>query len=88
MSERRAANLDAATDRLQAQLGAAVRRLREVQGLTQEHLANASGLATRHIQKIEGGQVNVTLRTLCSLGIALGVDLSVLLASPKSGDHR
>ena len=52
-------------------VGANVRVLRERRGLTQDHLAYVAGLATRHLQKIEAGQVNVTLRTIARLAAAL-----------------
>lgn len=61
-------------DALQQQVGSNLREAREAQGLTQEHLAHLAGLATRHLQKIEAGQVNVTLRTLARLGSALGAE--------------
>jgi transcriptional regulator with XRE-family HTH domain len=73
---------------LQVQVGANLRRFREARGLTQEHLAHAAGLATRHLQKIEAGQVNVTLRTLGRLGLALNVEASVLLNGQEDGVRR
>jgi len=36
------------------------------------------GLVTRHLQKLEAGEVNVTLRTLVRISVALGVDLKDL----------
>jgi transcriptional regulator with XRE-family HTH domain len=47
--------------------------------MTQEDVALAAGLALRHLQKIEAGQVNVTLETLSALATALRVDVAVLL---------
>lgn len=56
-----------------------VRVLRSQMGLTQETLSHRSGIAVRHLQKVEAGQVNVTLATLVRLSSALGVDPSELL---------
>ena len=39
-----------------------------------------AGLAIRHVQKVEAGEVNLTLETLRKLAEGLGVDPSVLLA--------
>jgi transcriptional regulator with XRE-family HTH domain len=88
MPERRGAITGEVTALLQERVGVAVRRLREDRGLTQEQLANAAGLAARHVQKIEAGEVNVTLRTLVCLGTALGVDAGILLGSPDCGEHK
>ncbi len=77
--------MDTISADLQAQVGANLHRFREKQGLTQEHLAHAAGLATRHLQKIEAGQVNVTLRTLGRLGSALNVEASVFLKGSDDG---
>lgn len=81
-------DLDAIGADLQEQVGANLRRLREARGLTQEHLAHFAGLATRHLQKIEAGQVNVTLRTLGRLGAALGVEPSSLVAVWDDGKNH
>ena len=76
---------DAICAELQVRVGANLRRFREGLNLTQEDLAHAAELATRHLQKIEAGQVNVTLRTLGRLGSALGVEASILLEWPDGG---
>lgn len=81
-------DLDAIGANLQEQVGGNIRRLRAARGITQEHLAHVAGLATRHLQKIEAGQVNVTLRTLGRLGAALGVGVSTLVAGREDGEHR
>ena len=52
--------------------------------LTQEDLAAKSGLAVRHLQKIEAGEVNLTLRTLASLSAALDVKANRLLVDEES----
>lgn len=57
-----------------------IRLLRACRGLSQEGLALKSGLSTRHLQKLEAGQVNVTIETLSKLSKALEVDISQLFA--------
>jgi len=64
---------------LQAELGARLRRYRTDRGWTQEYAAERSGLATRHLQKLEAGELNVTLYTLYRVASAYEVQLSELL---------
>ncbi len=75
-------------DAIQQQVGWNLRQAREAQGLSQEQLAHLAGLATRHLQKIEAGQVNVTLRTLARLGSALGVEPGRLLIAREGRSNR
>lgn len=75
-------------DALQQQVGSNLREAREAQGLSQEQLAHLAGLATRHLQKIEAGQVNVTLRTLARLGSALGAEPGRLLIRKEGRSNR
>lgn len=58
-------------------IGRTVRGLRVARGLTQEALALRVGMGWRHLQKIEAGEVNLTLRTLCRFASVLEVDISV-----------
>ena len=55
-----------------------IRRLRLSRGLSQEALAQKSGLSPRHLQKLEAGQVNVTVESLSKVASALEVDISQL----------
>ncbi len=55
-----------------------VRRLRQKAGWTQEQAAEAIGIATRHYQKVEAGDVNVTLATLAKVAKAFGVTVKAL----------
>lgn len=48
-------------------------------GLTQEELADRAGLNPRHVQKLEAGELNVTIGTLASLALALDVTITDLL---------
>jgi transcriptional regulator with XRE-family HTH domain len=47
--------------------------------MTQETLAAAVGIGSRHLQKIEAGEVNVTLSTICRIASVLAVDPGSLL---------
>lgn len=67
------------TSDLQARLGRAVRQLRRQADLTQEDLAAQAHMGWRHLQKIEAGEVNVTLSTISRLALALDVDPAELL---------
>ena len=42
-------------------------------------LAQQIGVGWRHLQKIEAGEVNLTLRTLCRCADVFGVDVSRIL---------
>jgi len=53
------------------------RRLRL--GLTQEDVADSAGIALRHYQKLEAGEVNVTLRTMVRIAEALRLQVHELL---------
>lgn len=60
-----------------------VRRLREKKGWTQEEAADAMEIATRHYQKIEAGDVNVTVATLVRVAKAFGIDIKSLFEVVK-----
>lgn len=64
---------------LQKRLGASLRKRRNELGLTQEDVSDLLGMVARQYQKIEAGEVNVTLRTLTRLAIALKVNVRDLL---------
>lgn len=59
-------------------LGNNVKKLRQQQGITQEEMRD-HGFNYRYFQKIESGQVNVTLDTLVKLAKTLKCHLSDLL---------
>lgn len=61
-------------------LAANVRRARQSARLSVQEAASRAELHWRHWQKIEAGEVNVTLRTLGRLAETLGVESSRLLA--------
>lgn len=67
------------SEKLLRRLAANTRALRRICGMTQEELAHSASLAPRHLQKIEAGQVNVTLRTIAALASALDCQPAQLL---------
>ena len=64
---------------LRRRIATNVRRLRVAKKLTIEAAAQEAGLHTRHWQKVEGAEVNPTLRTLVKIAITLGVSEQELL---------
>lgn len=69
--------------RAQKQLARNIRHQREALGFTQEDAAHASGLAVRHYQKLEAGELNVTLRTLTKVAKMLRCELADLFADQR-----
>jgi transcriptional regulator with XRE-family HTH domain len=65
------------------QLGGNLQRLRLKRGFTQERLAELTGLDLSYAQRVERGQVNVTLGTLVTFADALGVLPPALLRTGK-----
>lgn len=70
-------------NRLQRVLAKNVRIRREQLELTQEAAAHLMGIATRHLQKLEAGELNVTLRTLCRVAKALESQVGLLLTDSE-----
>ncbi len=66
-------------EELKVRLGDRVRALRQERGWTQEVAAAASGIHLRHWQKVEAGEVNVTLDSLHRIAGALDVEVDQLL---------
>jgi hypothetical protein len=71
--------LTAPERRVRQKLAANARRLREHAGLTLEEAAHRAGLHWRHWQKIESGEVNLTLTSLARVADALQVEAARLL---------
>ena len=65
------------------QLGGNVQRLRLKRGWTQEHLAEAAELDLSYAQRVERGEVNLTLSSLANFADALGVQPGALLRAGK-----
>lgn len=68
--------------RSQRALAEVIRTRRQQLGLTQEEAAHAMQLATRHYQKLEAGELNVTLKTLARVAQALGLEIGELFGIP------
>jgi transcriptional regulator with XRE-family HTH domain len=60
-----------------------VRRFRAAASLTAKQAAARVKMNLRHWQKIEAGEINVTLNTLAKVAQALGVDPADLLDDPE-----
>jgi transcriptional regulator with XRE-family HTH domain len=69
--------------RLLRSVGQSVRQLRHERRLTQEDLAARATLAVRHLQKIEAGEVNMTLGTLARLASVLDVTPAAFFEKSK-----
>ncbi|EYF05990.1 helix-turn-helix domain-containing protein [Chondromyces apiculatus] len=73
------AQVDDVEKELRRHLARNVRKHREAAGLTLEKAAERAGMNWRHIQKVEAGEVNVTLHTIARLAVALDADPADLL---------
>jgi transcriptional regulator with XRE-family HTH domain len=65
------------------QFGGNVQRLRLKRGWTQEYLAELAGLDLSYTQRVERGEINLTLSSLANFADALGVQPAVLLRAGK-----
>lgn len=72
----------AARNDVLAQLGQRIREARCAAGLTQEAAADAAGLDWRRWQRLEGGTVNPTVKTLTLVARAVGLSFWQLMARP------
>lgn len=68
---------------LKSLVGAQVREVRRSRGQTQELLAEQLGVTPRYLAGIERGERNLTLDSLDSLALRLGVDVRTLLVFPE-----
>ena len=68
---------------LMLQLGGNVQRLRVKHGWTQEHFAELAGLDLSYAQRVERGEINLTLSSLATFADALGVQPGALLRAGK-----
>ena len=66
------------TGNLRRRLADGLRRERSRLGWTQEQAAEAAQIHARHYQKLEEGSVNVTISTIGTLLVAVGVDIDRL----------
>ena len=66
-----------------ASLGRRVRDLREARGWTLERADEVTGVDWKHWQKIESGEINVTLATLVRIAVGLDEPVASLFKAPK-----
>jgi transcriptional regulator with XRE-family HTH domain len=72
-------------DLLLNRIGLRLTRRRQELGLSQKALAARLGITDANITRIENGQQNVTITTLCKLAKALDMTVEELIvAEPKS----
>jgi transcriptional regulator with XRE-family HTH domain len=60
-------------------LGKRIKELRTTKGFTQVEMSAASGLGQAYLSRVEAGSKRVSIDSLESIAIALGVSLSELL---------
>ncbi|MBP8084511.1 MAG: helix-turn-helix transcriptional regulator [Spirochaetes bacterium] len=61
------------------QFGKNLKRERKKAGLSQEILAEINGIDYKYYQRIESGNVNITIKTLFKISKSLNIDLICLL---------
>ena len=69
--------------RAASSLGARVRELRLASELTLERASERGGLDLKHWQKVEAGQLNVTLVTLLRIARGLNVEIADLFTKSR-----
>jgi transcriptional regulator with XRE-family HTH domain len=76
-------------ERLSAEnLGQRVRQLRTDKDLTQKELARRGGVSHSALSKIENSQLSPTFETILRIAEGLSIDVSELLSSPNTTQHR
>jgi DNA-binding XRE family transcriptional regulator len=71
----------AAEQTLRERLRVNLRAARRAAGMSQKVAAQRGGIHWRHWQKIEAGEVNVSLQTVAAMTVALQLDVSALFAA-------
>jgi transcriptional regulator with XRE-family HTH domain len=69
-------------------VGRRIAELRADHGLTQEQFAEALRRSKGQVQRIEHGELNLTIRSLLLLADSLGVTVADLFAPPRSRQVR
>jgi transcriptional regulator with XRE-family HTH domain len=69
-------------------IGSRARELREDRGLTLEQASAAMELDLKHLQKVEAGQLNVTLVTVLRVADGLGVSPALLFGESTAQKRR
>lgn len=71
---------------LQARFGERLASLRRLRGWTQHEAAGKLGIGWRHLQKVEAGEVNITLLLLYRFGVVYGVSVDTLFSDESVND--
>ena len=69
---------------LRRRLAANVRAARKAAGLAVKAASERAEIHWRHWQKVEAGEVNVTLQTVVRIGDALNIDPADLIREPSA----
>jgi transcriptional regulator with XRE-family HTH domain len=69
-------------DILLSQIGLRITKRRQDLGMTQRALAEAIEMQPGNLSRIENGEQNVTIRTLCKIAEALDTTVAALVAGP------
>lgn len=72
------------SEKIQRAIGRCIRAARIEAELTQEQAAVEAGIDYKRWQRLESGEVNMTVRTLVRVSVAVGVDFWELLKKPPS----
>lgn len=62
--------------------GENLRKLRKKAEINQEELAHRAGLDRTYVSGVERGERNVSLRNICKIAVALGVEPKAMLDFP------
>lgn len=73
-----------ASEQIQRAVGRSIRAARLAAELTQEQAASKAGIDYKRWQRLEAGEVNMTVRTLVRVSKAVGVTFWELLQRPPS----
>lgn len=69
---------------LMRNVGRRVAELREARDVTQQQLADSLDVTMRYVQSIEGGEQNLTLRSLANLAAVLRAPVAALFDPPAT----
>jgi transcriptional regulator with XRE-family HTH domain len=74
--------------KVQRFIGRRIAELRVQRSITQEQLAEESDVDARYIQRIEAGEINITVETLVRLANVLRVGVAEIFAPPRAPTTR
>ncbi len=74
--------------KVQRLIGRRIADLRNASGITQEQLAEQSEVDARYVQRIEAGEINVTIDTLVRIANVLRVGVGALFEAGATSSTR